>query len=203
MRIDSTPADGVRSFVAVDLSTEVRRLLVETIRSLAGSLPKETVRWVRPEGTHLTLKFLGEVAANRVPEIESSLQSAVEGQPPFEVVVEGLGCFPSASRPRVVWIGIQDPTGWLVRTQHEIEAALAGIGFPREDRPFSPHLTLGRLRDGMPPAVARGVGEALGRERPGQPCGMPVREIKLYRSELRPGGAVYSALWVGKLESGR
>jgi 2'-5' RNA ligase len=142
------------------------------------------------------------VIASRVPEIERSLQSALEGHPPFEVVVAGLGCFPSASRPRVVWIGIQDQTGWLVRTQQGIEAALARIGFAREDRPFSPHLTLGRLRDGLPPAAARGVGEALGTERPSQPCGMPVSEVKLYRSELRPGGAVYSALWVGKLEAG-
>lgn len=193
----------VRSFVAVDLTQEVRQLLGERIRSLTASLPKVAVRWVRPDGTHLTLKFLGDVAASRVPQVETALQSALAGQAPFEVSVGGLGCFPSASRPRVLWIGIQDQSGWLGRMQQGIEAALARIGFPAESRPFSPHLTLGRLRDGLPPALARGVGEALGRESAGQPCTLPVGEVNLYRSELRPGGAVYSVQLALKLEGMR
>jgi 2'-5' RNA ligase len=203
MRARPAPTRSVRCFIAVELSPEVCRLLGERQRALAVILPADSVRWVRPEGTHLTLKFLGDVALGRLAELDAAMRSAVEGQPCLEVEVGGLGCFPSARRPRVIWVGVQDASGGLGRIQRAIEDSLERIGFAREVRPFSPHLTLGRLHEGLPALVAGKVGEALQAAEAGGICVMPVRAVKLFRSELRPGGAVYTALREMTLEEAR
>ena len=160
-------------------------------------LPPRLVRWVRPQGIHLTLKFLGEILASKVDTVSVAMVGACAAYAPFSLSIRGLGCFPNLRRPRVLWVGVEEPTGVLAALQRDVERALAPLGFPPETRPFSPHLTLGRVKGG-----ARGkievLGDAVGRTkaRVGE---MPVAAIHLMRSDLLPGGAVYTALSVARL----
>lgn len=182
---------GVRSFVAVDLPADLRARLRDLGQELERRSPPGSVRWARPEGIHLTLKFLGDVPAAELPPISEFLAGAARRSPAFRVSVAGLGCFPNVRRPRIVWVGVEDSTGALRRLQAEIEAGLERLGHPKEDRPFSPHLTLGRLRQeagGAAPDVGAAVESS-----PVPSLGeIPVQTVCLFRSDLRPGGAVYS-----------
>lgn len=179
----------MRSFVAAELSPEVRARLAGLQRELAG-LPLR-VSWVRPEGIHLTLKFLGEVAPDRRAAIESSLRPAGLAIPPFTLKAEGLGTFPEQGPPRVIWVGLGGDTGAAGALQRSIERALEPMGFAPEPRPFRPHLTLGRVKgsrggDDWRPALRRAGGVGAGR--------FEVREYALFESRLGPGGAAYTVL---------
>jgi RNA 2',3'-cyclic 3'-phosphodiesterase len=180
----------MRTFVAIDLPDSVRAALArEQARLQAACGRNSDIRWTRPEGLHLTLKFLGEIAPERVPEVATTL-NAVSPFDPFEVDVGGFGFFPSARRARVFWVGLEAPDA-LGELAAGIEAALEGLGFAREDRPFRPHLTLARFdKPGAQPALEAElkIGDAarLGR--------FAVSEFSLFQSKLRPGGAEYTKL---------
>lgn len=179
---------GWRTFFAVELSEEI----AAGVRRIQGSLRERvnSVRWVRPEGIHLTLKFLGEVDADRIEEIARRAEEAVQGISPFTVGIRGGGGFPRAKNPRVVWIGVDDPSGMLAQLQARIEEEMEGLGFVREKRGYTPHLTVGRLRS----AGRRGVAQALDGIRESDLGSMEVREICLFRSHLKPTGAEYTKL---------
>ena len=200
---DHSASNRIRTFVAVDLPQPLRIRLGEEIERLARLVGRDVVRWVRPSGIHLTLKFLGDVDPGRPDELVAAIRSAAVGRGPFSVDVGGVGCFPGPHRPRVVWMGIEEPSGVLARIQSDLEAALGPLGFPPEDRKFSPHLTLGRVRREARPVEAAKVGAIL----VGSPMvsmgEIEVREITLFRSQLKPGGAVYTPLGVVGLEAGR
>jgi 2'-5' RNA ligase len=171
----------MRLFVAVDLPTSVKEELV----ALSCTIP--TARWVRPEAMHLTLFFLGETES--VEAVKTAL--AAVSAPPFTLTLRGVGHFPPGTRrlPRVLWAGITpDPT--LLGLQEAIARALAGVGFPPEERPYHPHLTLARLKLDRP---ARAVDDFLTRHRDFTAGPVPVEQFTLYSSELRPGGPVYTA----------
>jgi len=182
---------GVRSFVAVDLPPDLRLRLGELVQSLESRSPRGSVRWVKPQGIHLTLKFLGDVAPAGLPPIHDLLAAAAGRLSTFRLSIAGLGCFPNPRRTRVVWVGVEDPTGGLRILQADIEGGLERLGYPREERPFSPHLTLGRVRQeaaGSAPAVGEAVASF-----PAPSLGeIWVRSVCLFRSELRPGGALYA-----------
>jgi RNA 2',3'-cyclic 3'-phosphodiesterase len=149
------------------------------------------VSWVAPENFHVTVKFLGRVEDTRVQSVIGALHTAVQGHAPFDLEVGGLGAFPSATRARVLWAGITGGIDPLAALAASVEDALAGLGFPREDRAFSPHITLARVREpGRAPALA----EAL-RDRSGHRFGrVPVADTALMRSDLSPRGARYTPL---------
>ncbi len=147
--------------------------------------------WVAPENFHVTVKFLGSIDDSRVQSVIDALHTAVRGHTPFDLEVGGLGAFPSATRARVLWAGLVGGAAPLGALAASIEEALAGLGFPREDRAFSPHITLGRVREpGRAPALAEALGAASGR-RFGR---VTVAETALMRSDLSPRGARYTAL---------
>jgi len=181
--------EKIRSFIAVEIPEEVRQKLREVLRELRGSGAE--VKWVRPEGIHVTLKFLGETDRETLEALSAVLRPLAAGFAPFEVKAQGLGCFPSLRNPRVVWVGLAEERGALSELQRGIETAAAGFGFPPEERPFKPHLTLGRVRSskGKIPliqVIERNAGLGLGSFRSEQ--------VILFRSDLRPGGAVYSKI---------
>jgi 2'-5' RNA ligase len=186
----------MRIFVAINPTAEVRARLAEAARGLReAGFP---VRWVPPENVHLTLKFLGEVPEGRVPEICSAVDSAVAGAGPFEMAVSGFGAFPSLRRPRVVWAGIElSPP--LERLQAELERALAAIGFPKEDRPYHPHLTLGRTQKYASASEFEGFAELVGRLE--YDDAFHVRAVDVMRSRLMPSGALYDVVHSAGLES--
>ena len=189
--------EPMRTFIAIELTPPILDRLGDLQARLRQDLPPRLVRWVRPQGIHLTLKFLGENPASEVDAVSAAMANVCAAHAPFTLSVHGLGCFPNLRRPRVLWVGVEEPAGVLAALQRDVERVLVPLGFPPETRPFSPHLTLGRAKGG-----ARGQIEALGKAvgqakaRIGE---MPVAEVHLMRSDLLPGGAVYTALSVARL----
>lgn len=188
----------IRTFIAIELAAPILEKLGDLQSRMQRDLPPTLLRWVRPEGIHLTLVFLGDIQAEQVDPIAEALAEACAGHAPFTVSVTGMGCFPNVRRPRVVWIGVEELSGALVHLQHDIDRALVPLGFRPEARAFSPHLTLGRVKEGGRQAL-----EALGAyvERAKVHIGeMEVKAVHLIRSDLRPSGAVYTELAIVPLE---
>ncbi len=188
----------IRAFIAADLPDEIRRELGKVIRHLKTELPQVPIRWVPPENIHLTLKFLGEVSQRNLPLLTELLKSEVADQRPFEFGVGGLNAFPDLRRPRVIWVGIKGPKE-LNDLHYAVETAMEKLGYAREMRPFEPHLTLGRVSRNATPEEVRRVSEALRRTQVGFLGSALVEEVYLYRSDLRPSGAVYTRLAVAPL----
>jgi len=187
--------------VAIELSEQLKAELSSIQETLKVKGVADQVRWVKPDGIHLTLQFLGDVPADRVKEISLAMADATRGVAPFNLSFAGVDCFPSTSRPNVLWVGVEGDSDTLAGLQANIQTRLARQGYPPEKRKYTPHLTLGR--------VARHVGDG-DRRRLGtlvRTCsieplgGMEVREVCLMRSQLSPAGARYSRLAVAKLEA--
>jgi 2'-5' RNA ligase len=198
--MDSTMSGNVRAFVAVELDGEVRAALRDLQDRLRQDPPARLGRWVAPDGIHLTLRFLGDVPAARLPELRQALQHAGQSVAPFELAVAGLGCFPDLSRPRVIWVGVEEPTGALVRLQLAVERELDRLGFRPEGRPFRPHLTLARIRDQARNRERAELGAWIRGQTVGCLATMGVAEVSLMRSVLCAGGAIYSQLGVAALQ---
>lgn len=187
---------GWRSFFAVELSVEI----AAGVQRIQGDLKERVtgVRWVRPEGIHLTLKFLGEVEPDRIEAIARKAETAIQGVGPFTVRIKGGGGFPTAKNPRVIWIGVEDHSGMLKELQARVETEMAELGFTREKRGYTPHLTVGRLRSGK---GSKSVGQALDALSASDLGRMEVREVILFRSHLKPTGAEYTKLGSFQLEA--
>jgi len=187
-------SEAWRLFVALELPEEIRSHLRALQEDLKRRTPGRAVRWVDPAGIHLTLHFLGDVERGRVEALDGALGAAARGRAPFELATGGLSCFPNARRPRVVWVGLGGQLAPLGALHAAVERELGALGFEPEDRAFHPHLTLGRVRQ----EAARPAVEELARvlqgaaAEPSPP--FRVADVILFRSELRPSGAVYSAL---------
>ena len=184
---------GLRAFIAIHLSQEARLKLADTIRSMATEIPSG-VRWVDPEGIHLTLKFLGDIDPGIVEDVLRAMEQAASGSLPFQLHLKGLGVFPNDRRPRVLWAGLGGDLDALGALQEKIEAAVSGLNFPRERRAFNPHLTLGRVRDGVSAAARLQVGSVVSWGSLDGAESWPVNAVHLMRSNLTSNGAVYSSL---------
>jgi len=161
---------------------------------LERRVPSRSVRWVRPEGIHLTLKFLGDTPTEKVPEIKHALTAVARHAPPCTFTVGELGCFPNPRRPRVVWVGVQEPTGRLATLQDAIEEVMAPLGYPPEGRGFTPHLTLGRMGRRTSRDDAARVGEVVTETEVGSLGEVSTALFALIRSVLKPTGAEYTLL---------
>jgi RNA 2',3'-cyclic 3'-phosphodiesterase len=181
----------MRCFVAIDPSAGARAAIAEVQRRVRANAGAADVRWVDPEVIHLTLKFLGEVAEARVPAVAETLRVVAAPVAPLALALGGLGAFPTVRRARVVWIGVTAGAAEVARLAGGVDQALAAVGFVPEARPWSAHLTVGRVRS------PRGMGH-LAAAIEGAPRAeigaWTVREMVLYRSHLRPTGAVYEAV---------
>lgn len=178
---------AVRAFLAADVEPEIHAALVALKRDLART--GAAVRWVRDDGLHATVKFLGAVPEETLARIAAALAAPLGAIPRPRAAVRGLGVFPSADRPRVVWAGVECPP--LAEVARAVDTALEPLGFAPERRPFVPHITLARVSGG------RGWGRlaAALRARGTEDFGVcELAGLVLYRSDLRPGGAVYTKL---------
>ena len=178
----------MRTFIAVPLPKECQNLLEQMQQSLRAC--KAEVRWVAITSIHLTLKFLGEVDPEAIPTLNVRLSEACKSERHFELRLRSLGCFPNSRNPRVLWCGIDGATESLLRLQHVVECACAELGFPPEDRPFHPHLTLGRIQGGrnVQPLLERiAIGSDL-------ECSFRADCLHIYKSSLKPQGALYTVL---------
>ena len=192
--------DKVRTFIAILLPDAAREVLSECIQQLSGSATPG-VRWVDPEGIHLTLRFLGDIPAERVEDVLAAQGVAAGSHEPFSLQLSGLGMFPNSDRPRVLWAGVSGDMDALRLLQQGVETQLEGVGFPRDRRPFAPHLTLGRIRDRASSAERKHIAAvtesaALGHAEP-----WVVEESHLIRSTLTPQGAIYTSLGAARLPS--
>ncbi len=182
---------NLRCFVAISLPGELKVRIsgIQERLKPAGA----DVSWTRLEGMHLTLKFFGEIEEDRVRKIVKGLEAAVDGIPPFTLTVSGMGMFPDVRRPRVVWIGLKEEGDNLVRLQKGVEEELKNMGFPAEDRRFTPHITLGRARsnNNMDKLL-----KLIEEEKAAELGSFSVSEVHLIKSELKPSGAVYTDIHV-------
>lgn len=190
----------IRAFIAIDLSPEIRFKLEQVSSELKQRLKEVPVRWVAVESTHLTLKFLGDVSLSNLEVLKRILKSEVEGLSSFELSVEELGAFPTPHRPRVIWVKVNGPPE-LNSVQRGIEVETSRLGYAREERPFSPHLTLGRVSRNATSEDIRQIGKVLDNYQVGFLGKMRVQSINLYQSDLKPGGAVYTCLYSAPLSS--
>lgn len=175
----------MRSFVAIDLEPEIKRTLENLIQKLKKT--GADVRWVGPQGMHLTLKFLGEVGADSLPAVEAVLRLAASGHQGFPLRLHGTGAFPGQNNPRVLWVGITEEPE-LMGLQEDIDQGLEMEGYPRDEKAFHPHLTLGRVKS---PSGIREVVLELEKYREVSFGEMTVRKVALFESTLRPQGAEY------------
>jgi 2'-5' RNA ligase len=185
----------VRAFVAIHLPPEVLRALAavqDRLRAMPGG---EAGRWVPAENMHLTIKFVGDVLPERLTALHLALQRACAGQSPFALPVGGLGCFPNAQRPRVVWAGVQDAPGRLDGLVAALEREAAAAGFPREQRAFAPHLTLARVADWASHEQVLALGQSVARAQVGLLGEIVVQRVAIMRSDLRPQGPQYTQLF--------
>jgi 2'-5' RNA ligase len=180
--------ETIRVFCAVELPGEVSAAAAAHAARLRRDFPDARASWVRPEGLHVTLKFIGEVETARVEILSRAAGAAVEGFRPFRLSIGESGTFPPRGAARVLWLGVKDSTGQLSQLQRRLEEECGAGGFPREPRAFKPHLTLARLRN---PQDAHALSEAH-RQTPFGPFDFEVNELVLMRSELGPGGSRYT-----------
>ncbi len=186
--------ETLRTFVALPLSESGHERLGALQQKLIRTLPDGHIRWVPPGNIHLTLFFLGDVRVDRIPAIQEALTVVARNVLPFTCEVAGLGAFPNTSRPRVIWVGLEESTGRLELLHTAVNEALTQLGFEPDRRPFHPHLTLGRVRRGRARSVVRRIGEGLAEMQVGAVTAEHVEQMLLFRSDLGPSGAVYTAL---------
>ena len=178
----------IRSFIALPIPDPVRDVLQGTIKTLDDGIG-ERIRWVRPEGIHLTLKFMGDIDVTVINKLLSLLPEVANGFTPFELTMAQLGCFPNNRRPRVLWAGVKGNLSALRDLHIAIDSLAGNIGLPREDREFSPHLTLGRVNRNLSESHIHHIGNLIKTTNlPDSPSWIN-QTIDLMRTELDPAGS--------------
>ena len=180
-----THDESWRLFIAIELPASTRKRLTDHIELLRKALPEVRASWSREDNLHLTLKFLGDTQVTKAEILSQAVGRAASAVHPFEVIVGGCGAFPPRGQPRVLWIGIEDPSGELGRVHKALEDECALAGFTREPRTLHPHLTIARLRQ---PHGSRQLA-AMHQETGFEPQPVSVSAIALIRSELRSEGS--------------
>jgi 2'-5' RNA ligase len=188
----------IRSFIAINLSSEIEKNLGEVSSKLKERLPDVPVRWVPTPNIHLTIKFLGDVSVSNIEVLKKILKSEAGRHAPFVFSVGHLGAYPSMSRPRVIWVGVEAPAE-MHALQRGIDIETARLGYAREKRKFSPHLTLGRVSRGAGSGDINNIRDVLNNCKVGFLGAARVSGVHLYQSELRPNGAEYSRLFTASL----
>jgi 2'-5' RNA ligase len=187
-----TELEHVRLFVACEVPDDIKETIGEVIEGLRQKSGPD-VRWIRPEGVHVSLKFLGEVPTKKLPAVKLAIQEAVVGHSPFELEFSTIGTFGGREGLRIMWVGIAGDVLRLEALVRAVNAALAVVGFEPERRPFRPHLTLGRVRDEVPTRRRAEIEVAVGKS------GVPqvswrTAQVSLMRSRLTTSGATYEVL---------
>ena len=181
----------IRSFLAFELAPEIKqivsRVLTEAVKATRD------VRWVRAAGIHLTAVFLGHIREADLAPIEDAAQRVCLNYRPFDVSLQGMGCFPGERNPKVIWLGLRGDTERMSRFRDALQRELEPLGIKQEKRPFRPHLTLGRMRKGRG-GGRREVSALLGAHQDLTSPNWPLAELILFKSDLRPSGAVYTKL---------
>jgi 2'-5' RNA ligase len=189
----------IRAFIAIELSPEIRTKLEAISHLLKNNLKDVPVRWVQPGNIHLTLKFLGDVSVANLEVLKQALDTEVSTHAAFDISIGEVGAFPNARRARVIWIGVEAPTD-LKNIQHGINVQMERLGYEREARRFSPHLTLGRIARNANSTHLRKIGAALESIKVGFLGAVRVQSVYLFKSDLQPAGAIYTCIHTSNLK---
>jgi len=190
--------EQVRSFIAIELPDELKLGLTQLEAQLKMS-KQPWVKWVDPYSIHLTLKFLGSIAVDRISEITGAMEEAIQGISPFHLEVKDLGVFPNLRRVQVIWVGISGEVDKLSQLQQHLESNLARLDFAPESRPFTPHLTLARIRNRASLDERQSFGQLIATTRFEATYTIKVDAISLMRSQLTREGAIYSRISSARL----
>jgi 2'-5' RNA ligase len=191
--------EQVRCFIAIGLPDQIKAGLRE-LQAQLKSGGQTSIKWVDPYSIHLTLRFLGGVDAAQITPITAATEEAVRGVAPFSLKVEGLGAFPNLRRVQVVWVGVSGEVDRLVHLHQRIENNLAQLGFAPENRRFTPHLTLARVRDRASSGEREGLGELIAATKFEAAPSFPVAAVSLMKSQLTREGAIYSRISTAELK---
>ncbi|MCX7912419.1 MAG: RNA 2',3'-cyclic phosphodiesterase [Dehalococcoidales bacterium] len=191
--------EEIRSFIAIEMPRDVKALLARLQGRLRARSPAP-VKWVEVENIHLTLKFLGNVRADRVSEVSAALREACRGVAPFHLKTGGIGAFPDTARVQVIWVGLNGDLEKLVTLQKRIDECLSPLGFAPEARPFTPHITLGRTRDNATRPERQELGKVISGMTVEDTGIISVESVNLMRSQLTGSGPIYSVLASCRLE---
>lgn len=189
----------IRAFIAVDIPPAIQRNIQQVADRLRQPIG-DAVRWVPASNIHLTLKFLGDISPSSVDMLAQMLRAEADSCLAFDFTVGGLGSFPNSKRARVLWVGVQAPAG-LEALQRGIESACARLGYESDPRPFSPHLTLGRVRDHIAASDQQKIQKTLEEAKIDSLGTARVDSVHLYKSDLKPGGSVYTKLFSAPLQT--
>lgn len=181
--------EKVRTFIAIKLSPEIISKISGVQEELKRTDAK--VKWVKPKNIHLTLKFLGHITSEELEKVKIAIRETLKPFRSFGISISGLGAFPKIEYPRIIWLGVDEGKEELKRMASNLEERLAEIGFAKEKRPFSPHLTLGRVKSQKEKG---GLTEALTSTEASHSGNMRVDKIAIIKSELKPQGSIYTSL---------
>lgn len=190
----------LRTFIAVEISHSMQETIRQKTESLRRATGTSLVRWVPTQNIHLTLKFLGDVSLANIDTLTQMLRAEADSCPPFDIHISGLGSFPNSKRPRVLFIGIQAPAE-LEALYRGIESGTARLGYESEERGFSPHLTLGRVRQYISASDQQRIRKALEEAQVDSLGTARVDSVQIYKSELKPSGSVYTKLFSAPLQT--
>jgi 2'-5' RNA ligase len=181
---------NIRAFLAIEPLEDILQAMSRLQEKLRQEI-SDRISWTKPQGQHLTLKFFGDISTEDVKNICSSVQSRTASAPSLNLKIEKLGVFPDARRPRVLWCGVTGDVEKLSVLQKQLDSDFASIGFPREDRSFWAHLTLGRIKES---SGVSGISEALTKHNAFAAGEFTCKELILFQSKLSPQGAIYTKL---------
>ncbi len=189
----------IRAFIAVELPEGLKKELAELEAQLKKSSPT-VVKWVDPNSIHITLKFLGEVSEDNIDELMLAIEESAQGISPFKLEVSEVGAFPDLDHVQVVWVGVTGELDKVLQLQKRIESNTEQLGFPRESRAFTPHLTLGRVRNEAKPNDRQRIGKLLTNTSFAALHNVDVNAINLMKSQLTSTGAIYTCIGSIKLK---
>lgn len=188
----------IRAFIAINLSQEILERIEQMSLELRSRLEGVPIRWVPADNIHLTLKFLGNVSTANLEMLKEILGKVVTNHRECDISVGGIGAFPKPHNPRVIWVGMEVPQE-LVTLQHNIEIETARLGYSREHRPFSAHLTFGRVSRNASAQDVHAIADVLESYKVGFLGATRLKTVYLYRSDLKPDGAVYTPIYSASL----
>lgn len=190
--------EPLRLFIAIEIPRPLLEQIDKAVEPLRQSIPPQLIRWVPYQNIHLTLKFLGDVSPSNVEFLCQALLQEAARHSPFEATIEGWGVFPDVKRPRVIWVGVQAPSR-LFQLQRGIDSATQRLGYAAEEREFTPHLTVGRVRSQVSPDEIAQIRSVLQRFSLNLKGNFVVTAVHLMKSDLRPQGALYTRLFTAPL----
>jgi 2'-5' RNA ligase len=183
----------MRTFIAIDFSPQIRQKIGEIIDYFKTQTPDYALKWVEPQNLHMTIKFLGEVSEGHLQTIKELLSDTIKGRSAFEIEVTGMGMYPSAHKPRVIWLGVEGSEP-LKDIHKSLDQALQKTSIPPDKRGLSPHLTIARVRSNVETLIVQDIGKTLSQFKIGSLGKCTIDKIVLYKSTLTPGGPIYDPL---------